>query len=89
MFSYVSYSQYYKLFRGDVDTLKYWFSIQSQGSILPFELIKKLELVDMITLTEIGLQLLSFENLSRLSQTAARYLFENIAVQVQTRPFPI
>ena len=53
MFNYVSFSQYFKLFRGDAETLKYWFELNVAGSVLPFELIRKLEIIDMIILTEI------------------------------------
>ena len=65
MFNHTSYLQYFSLFSDDAETLAYFVGIYLDGKILPFDLIRKMELIDLIVVTEIGLKLLSLENLSR------------------------
>ena len=70
MFNHTSYLQYFSLFSDDAETLAYFVGIYLDGKVLPFDLIRKMELIYLIViylivLTEIGLKLLSLENLTR------------------------
>ncbi len=64
LFNETSFSQFYLLFSQDTNILQTWFCAAFHGNIIPFEVIQKLEWSDNIAFTEIGLLLLSLENLT-------------------------
>ena len=65
MYNHTSFLQYFSLFSDDAETLAFFIEIYLDGKVLPYDLIRKMELIDLMVLTEIGLQLLSLDNLSR------------------------
>jgi len=64
LFNETTCSQYYLLYCHDAYILQSWLCNSFQGNILPFEIIRKMEWSDNIALMEIGLLLLSLEDLT-------------------------
>lgn len=64
-FNDVTGSRWFTLFADDIETVKVWYPSLLQGAIFPFEAIQKINQINLLVLREIGLHLLSVEDLSR------------------------
>jgi len=64
IFNETTCSQYYLLYSHDPHILQAWLRTSFQGNIIPFEIIQKMEWSDNITLIEIGIRLLSREDIT-------------------------
>ena len=64
-FNDVASSNWFDLFKDDVDTVLFLFTLSWKGRQFPFEVIQKLDAINIFVLKDIGLKLLSSEDLTR------------------------
>jgi hypothetical protein len=80
IFNETVYSQYFLVLQNDLDTLKGWKHVSVYHQAVPYDIFKKLEWVDMIAVTETGLNLLALEDLTRCR---ARFVDESSCAWLQ------
>ena len=58
-------SNWFDMYKDDVDTVSLLFTLTWQGHQFPFEVIQKLDAINIFVLKDVGLKILSSEDLSR------------------------
>ena len=77
----IASSKWFMVFKDDVESVKSMFLMCLQGNSFPFEMIQKIELIDLFIWKEIGLDLLSCEDLNRCSSSPSCYLALHVFCQ--------